>query len=54
MLTYNGISATGLLGSGLGARRHQWIEIPSFHIGGWYDGYRDSLPRMLEHAAGAG
>jgi predicted acyl esterase len=19
------------------------------HIGGWYDGYRDSLPRMLEH-----
>ena len=24
------------------------ITIPTFHIGGWYDGYRDSLPRMLE------
>jgi putative CocE/NonD family hydrolase len=24
------------------------LEVPSFHIGGWYDGYRDSLPRMLE------
>lgn len=23
------------------------LEVPSFHIGGWYDGYRDSLPRML-------
>ena len=28
--------------------RHDQIRIPSFHIGGWYDGYRDSLPRMLE------
>jgi len=27
------------------------IRIPGFHIGGWYDGYRDSIPRMLEHAA---
>ena len=25
------------------------IRIPGFHIGGWYDGYRNSLPRMLEH-----
>src|SRR5262245_17085155 len=25
------------------------IRIPSFLIGGWYDGYRDSVPRMLEH-----
>jgi len=25
------------------------IEIPTFVIGGWYDGYRDSVPRMLEH-----
>ena len=24
------------------------IEIPTFVIGGWYDGYRDSVPRMLE------
>ncbi|MEM7277731.1 MAG: CocE/NonD family hydrolase, partial [Pseudomonadota bacterium] len=26
------------------------IKIPGFHIGGWYDGYRNSLPRMLENA----
>lgn len=25
------------------------IDIPVFLIGGWYDGYRDSIPRMLEH-----
>jgi putative CocE/NonD family hydrolase len=29
--------------------RHSDIKIPTFHIGGWYDGYRDSLPRMLEN-----
>ncbi len=28
---------------------YEAIRIPSFHIGGWYDGYRDSLPRMLEN-----
>lgn len=28
--------------------RQDSIRIPSFHIGGWYDGYRNSLPRMLE------
>jgi len=28
--------------------RHHTINIPTFHIGGWYDGYRNSLPRMLE------
>ncbi len=28
--------------------RHHTIKIPTFHIGGWYDGYRNSLPRMLE------
>src|SRR4029453_5715971 len=22
---------------------------PTFHIGGGYDGYRDSIPRILEH-----
>jgi putative CocE/NonD family hydrolase len=27
--------------------RYDSIRIPTFHIGGWYDGYRDSLPRML-------
>ena len=25
------------------------IEMPGFHIGGWYDGYRNSLPRMLQN-----
>ncbi len=29
--------------------RHDEIRVPSFHIGGWYDGYRDSIPRMLEN-----
>jgi len=29
--------------------RYDSISVPSFLIGGWYDGYRDSLPRMLEH-----
>jgi putative CocE/NonD family hydrolase len=29
--------------------RYEQIKIPSFHIGGWYDGYRDSLPRMLQN-----
>ena len=29
--------------------KYDQIQIPGFHIGGWYDGYRDSLPRMLEH-----
>ena len=24
------------------------IKIPTFVMGGWYDGYRDSVPRMLE------
>lgn len=29
--------------------RYDAIQIPTFLIGGWYDGYRDSVPRMLEH-----
>jgi predicted acyl esterase len=29
--------------------RYESIKIPTFLIGGWYDGYRDSVPRMLEH-----
>jgi hypothetical protein len=28
--------------------RYEAIRIPAFVIGGWYDGYRDSVPRMLE------
>ena len=27
--------------------KYHLIKIPGFHIGGWYDGYRNSLPRML-------
>lgn len=26
------------------------IDIPVFILGGWYDGYRDFIPRFLEHA----
>ena len=29
-------------------KRYEAIDIPVFMIGGWYDGYRDSIPRMLE------
>ena len=29
--------------------RYDAIQIPTFVIGGWYDGYRDAIPRMLEH-----
>ncbi len=29
--------------------RYDEIRIPTFHIGGWYDGYRDSVARMLQH-----
>ena len=30
-------------------RDYSLIDIPTYAIGGWYDGYRDSVPRMLEH-----
>src|SRR5688572_2587632 len=33
--------------------RYDDIRIPTFHIGGWYDGYRDSVARMLEHVKNA-
>jgi putative CocE/NonD family hydrolase len=29
--------------------RYDSIRVPTFVIGGWYDGYRDSVPRMLQH-----
>jgi uncharacterized protein len=29
--------------------RYDVVRVPTFVIGGWYDGYRDSVPRMLEH-----
>ena len=28
--------------------QYEKIKVPGYHIGGWYDGYRNSLPRMLE------
>ncbi|WP_339672234.1 CocE/NonD family hydrolase [Dasania marina] len=29
--------------------KYDQIKVPGFHIGGWYDGYRDSIPRMLKN-----
>ena len=29
--------------------RYEALQIPSLLVGGWYDGYRDSIPRMLEN-----
>ena len=29
--------------------KYDQIQIPGYYIGGWYDGYRDSPPRMLEN-----
>ena len=29
--------------------RYDEIRVPGYHIGGWYDGYRNSLPRMLQY-----
>jgi putative CocE/NonD family hydrolase len=31
--------------------KYDQIRIPGFHIGGWFDGYRNSLPRMLENVS---
>jgi uncharacterized protein len=28
---------------------HERLKVPALLVGGWYDGYRDSVPRMLEH-----
>ncbi len=32
----------------LNPSRYDAIQIPTLLLGGWYDGYRDSIPRMLE------
>jgi putative CocE/NonD family hydrolase len=29
--------------------QYEKIKVPGYHIGGWYDAYRNSLPRMLQH-----
>jgi len=50
MLTYKKQQRDGKFWDRASVRdRYETIKVPSFHIGGWYDGYRDSLPRMLEH-----
>jgi len=50
MLTYKKQQRDGPFWDRASARdKYDRIRIPSFHIGGWYDGYRDSLPRMLEY-----
>jgi len=50
MLTYKKEQRDGKFWDRASARdKYDRIRIPSFHIGGWYDGYRDSLPRMLEN-----
>ena len=50
MLTYKKQQRDGAFWDRASARdKYEKIRIPTFHIGGWYDGYRDSLPRMLEN-----
>ena len=31
--------------------KYDTIKVPGYHIGGWYDGYRNSLPRMIENVS---
>jgi putative CocE/NonD family hydrolase len=31
------------------SNQYEKIKVPGYHIGAWYDGYRNSLPRMLEN-----
>ncbi|MEX2257073.1 MAG: CocE/NonD family hydrolase, partial [Woeseia sp.] len=50
MLTYKNQQRDGPFWDRASTRdRYDEIRVPSFHIGGWYDGYRDSVPRMLEN-----
>jgi putative CocE/NonD family hydrolase len=50
MLTYKAQQRDGpFWDRGALKTRYDSIRIPTFLIGGWYDGYRDSIPRMLEH-----
>ena len=54
MMTYKRQQRDGEFWDRASARdRYDDIRIPAFHIGGWYDGYRDSLPRMLENVKNA-
>ncbi len=50
MLTYKKQQRDGAFWDRASARdKYDKIRIPTFHIGGWYDGYRDSVPRMLQN-----
>ena len=54
MLTYKNRQRDGPFWDRASVRnRYDDIRIPTFHIGGWYDGYRDSVARMLEHVKNA-
>jgi putative CocE/NonD family hydrolase len=54
MLTYKNRQRDGPFWDRASLRdRYHEIRIPTFHIGGWYDGYRDSVPRMLENVKNA-
>jgi uncharacterized protein len=50
MLTYKSRQRDGAFWDRASLKgRYDAVQIPTFHIGGWYDGYRDSIPRMLEN-----
>jgi putative CocE/NonD family hydrolase len=50
MLTYKNQQRDGPFWDRASVRdRYEDIRIPTFHIGGWYDGYRDSVARMLQN-----
>ncbi|MDP9198917.1 MAG: CocE/NonD family hydrolase, partial [Pseudomonadota bacterium] len=54
MLTYKTRQRDGTFWDRASVRdRYDDIRIPTLHIGGWYDGYRDSVARMLEHVKNA-
>src|SRR5215510_12044974 len=54
MLTYKNQQRDGPFWDRASVRdRYGEIRVPAFLIGGWYDGYRDSVARMLEHVKNA-
>lgn len=54
MLTYKNQQRDGEFWDRASSRdKYDQIRIPTFHIGGYYDGYRDSIARMLENVRNA-
>ena len=48
VFTYMRQQRDGSWWDGASARgQYEKIKVPSYHIGGWYDGYRNSVPRCL-------